>query len=66
MQLFVRNRRPTASLSTPLYLSVSAIREPSLGDSVAPRTSADFGLLMKSDVEKWAGVIQSANIKLEQ
>src|SRR5580693_1168610 len=24
-----------------------------LGDSVAPRTSADFGLLMKSDVEKW-------------
>src|SRR5580700_1970093 len=37
-----------------------------LGDSVAPRTSADFGLLMKSDIEKWAGVIQSANIKLEQ
>ena len=32
MQLFVRNRRPTASLSTPLYLSVSAIREPSLGE----------------------------------
>jgi tripartite-type tricarboxylate transporter receptor subunit TctC len=38
----------------------------SLGDSVAPRTSADFGLLMKSDVQKWAGVIQCANIKLEQ
>ena len=38
----------------------------SIGDSVAPMTSADFGLLMKSDVEKWAGVIQSANIKLEQ
>jgi tripartite-type tricarboxylate transporter receptor subunit TctC len=38
----------------------------SLGDSVAPRTSEDFGLLMKSDVQKWAGVIQSANIKLEQ
>jgi tripartite-type tricarboxylate transporter receptor subunit TctC len=38
----------------------------SLGDSVAPMTSADFGRLMKSDVEKWAGVIQSANIKLEQ
>jgi hypothetical protein len=37
-----------------------------LGDSVAPRTSADFGLLMKSDVEKWARVIQSANIRLEQ
>jgi tripartite-type tricarboxylate transporter receptor subunit TctC len=37
----------------------------SLGDSVVPMTSADFGLLMKSDVEKWAGVIQSANIKLE-
>jgi hypothetical protein len=33
---------------------------------VAPKTSADFGLLMKSDVEKWAKVIQSANIKLEQ
>jgi hypothetical protein len=32
MQLFVRNRRPTASLSTSLYLSVSAIREPSLGE----------------------------------
>jgi tripartite-type tricarboxylate transporter receptor subunit TctC len=38
----------------------------SLGDSVAPMTSADFGRLMKNDVEKWAGVIQSANIKLEQ
>jgi tripartite-type tricarboxylate transporter receptor subunit TctC len=38
----------------------------SLGDTVAPRTSADFGELMKSDVDKWAGVIQSANIKLEQ
>ena len=37
----------------------------SLGDSVTD-PSADFGLLMKSDVEKWAGVIQSANIKLEQ
>jgi tripartite-type tricarboxylate transporter receptor subunit TctC len=37
-----------------------------LGDTVAPKTSADFGLLMKSDVEKWAKVIQSANIKLEQ
>ena len=38
----------------------------SLGDSVAPMTSEGFGQLMKSDVEKWAGVIQSANIKLEQ
>ena len=38
----------------------------SLGDTVAPRTSADFGLLMKNDVEKWAKVIQAANIKLEQ
>jgi len=38
----------------------------SLGDTVTPKTSADFGLLMKSDVEKWAKVIQSANIKLEQ
>jgi tripartite-type tricarboxylate transporter receptor subunit TctC len=38
----------------------------SLGDAVAPKTNADFGLLMKNDVEKWAKVIQSANIKLEQ
>jgi tripartite-type tricarboxylate transporter receptor subunit TctC len=38
----------------------------SLGDSVARRTSADFGLLMKNDVEKWAKVVQAANIKLEQ
>jgi tripartite-type tricarboxylate transporter receptor subunit TctC len=38
----------------------------SLGDTVTPKTSADFGLLMKSDVEKWAKVIQSANIKIEQ
>jgi tripartite-type tricarboxylate transporter receptor subunit TctC len=37
----------------------------SLGDSVAPMTSADFGLLMKRDVEKWAGVIKSANIKID-
>jgi tripartite-type tricarboxylate transporter receptor subunit TctC len=38
----------------------------SLGDTVVPKTAADFGLLMKSDVEKWAKVIQSANIKIEQ
>ena len=38
----------------------------SLGDTVVPKTSADFGLLMQGDVEKWAKVIQSANIKLEQ
>jgi tripartite-type tricarboxylate transporter receptor subunit TctC len=37
----------------------------SLGDNVAPMTSADFGLLMKRDVEKWAGVIKSAHIKLD-
>jgi tripartite-type tricarboxylate transporter receptor subunit TctC len=37
-----------------------------LGDTVAPRTSAEFGLLMKNDVEKWAKVIKDANIKLEQ
>ena len=36
-----------------------------LGDSVAPMTSADFGLSMKRDIEKWAGVIKSANIKLD-
>jgi tripartite-type tricarboxylate transporter receptor subunit TctC len=38
----------------------------SLGATVALRTSADFGLLVKSDFEKWAKVIQDANIKLEQ
>lgn len=38
----------------------------SFGDSVAPMTSADFGLLMKRDVEKWASVIKTANIKLDQ
>ena len=38
----------------------------SLGDTVAPKTAADFGLLMKNDVDKWAKVIQAANIKLEQ
>ncbi len=38
----------------------------SLGDTVAPKTSADFGILIKSDIEKWAKVIRSANIKLEQ
>jgi tripartite-type tricarboxylate transporter receptor subunit TctC len=38
----------------------------SLGDAVAPRTSAEFGLLMKTDVEKWAKVIREANIKLQQ
>jgi tripartite-type tricarboxylate transporter receptor subunit TctC len=37
-----------------------------LGDRVAPMTSEGFGQLMKSDVEKWAGVIQAGNIKLEQ
>jgi tripartite-type tricarboxylate transporter receptor subunit TctC len=38
----------------------------SLGDSATPRSSADFGKLMEQDVEKWAKVIHSADIKLEQ
>ena len=38
----------------------------SLGDTVAPMTSAEFGALMRNDVAKWAKVIQAANIKLEQ
>ena len=38
----------------------------SLGDSATPRSSADFGKLMEQDVDKWAKVIHSANIKLDQ
>jgi tripartite-type tricarboxylate transporter receptor subunit TctC len=38
----------------------------SLGDSATPRPSTDFGKLMEQDVEKWAKVIDAANIKLEQ
>jgi len=62
MQLFVRNRRPTASLSTPLYLSVSAIRESSLGEylsdiekdlSVSAIRESSFGEYL-SDIEKVA------------
>jgi tripartite-type tricarboxylate transporter receptor subunit TctC len=41
-------------------------RMASLGDAVMPRTSADFGKLLEQDVKKWADVIHSANIKLEQ
>ena len=41
-------------------------RMASLGDAVMPRSSADFGKLMQQDVAKWADVIHSANIKLEQ
>src|SRR5580698_4686977 len=41
-------------------------RMSSLGDAVMPRSSADFGKLMEQDVAKWADVIHSANIKLEQ
>jgi tripartite-type tricarboxylate transporter receptor subunit TctC len=41
-------------------------RMASLGDAVMPRSSADFGKLMEQDVAKWADVIHSANIKLEQ
>ena len=37
-----------------------------LGDAVMPRSSADFGKLVQQDVAKWADVIHSANIKLEQ
>ena len=38
----------------------------SLGDGVAPRSSAEFSKLVQDDIEKWANVIHSANIKLEQ
>jgi tripartite-type tricarboxylate transporter receptor subunit TctC len=41
-------------------------RMSSLGDAVMPRPSADFGKLVQQDVAKWADVIHSANIKLEQ
>jgi tripartite-type tricarboxylate transporter receptor subunit TctC len=41
-------------------------RMASLGDAGMPRSSADFGKLMERDVAKWADVIHSANIKLEQ
>jgi tripartite-type tricarboxylate transporter receptor subunit TctC len=41
-------------------------RMANLGDAVMPRSSADFGKLMQEDVAKWAGVIHSGNIKLEQ
>jgi tripartite-type tricarboxylate transporter receptor subunit TctC len=41
-------------------------RMASLGDAVMPGSSADFGKLMEQDVAKWADVIHSANIKLEQ
>jgi tripartite-type tricarboxylate transporter receptor subunit TctC len=41
-------------------------RMASLGDAIMPRSSADFGKLMKDDVAKWADVIHSGNIKLEQ
>jgi tripartite-type tricarboxylate transporter receptor subunit TctC len=41
-------------------------RMASLGDAVMPRSSADFGKLVQQDVAKWADVIHSANIKLEQ
>ena len=41
-------------------------RMSSLGDAVMSGSSADFGKLMEQDVAKWANVIQSGNIKLEQ
>jgi tripartite-type tricarboxylate transporter receptor subunit TctC len=41
-------------------------RMASLGDAVMPRSSVDFGKLLEQDVAKWADVIHSANIKLEQ
>jgi tripartite-type tricarboxylate transporter receptor subunit TctC len=41
-------------------------RMASLGDAVMPRSSADFGKMVEQDVAKWANVIRSANIKLDQ
>jgi tripartite-type tricarboxylate transporter receptor subunit TctC len=41
-------------------------RMANLGDAIMPRSSADFGKLLEQDVAKWADVIHSANIKLEQ
>ncbi len=41
-------------------------RMSSLGDAVMPRSSADFGKMVEQDVAKWADVIRSANIKLDQ
>jgi tripartite-type tricarboxylate transporter receptor subunit TctC len=54
------------ALNTTVAASDVRARMASLGDAVMPRSSADFGKLIEQDVAKWADVIHSANIKLEQ
>jgi tripartite-type tricarboxylate transporter receptor subunit TctC len=56
------NQAINATLAEPDVKS----RLASLGDGVAPRSSAEFSKLVQDDIEKWANVIHSANIKLEQ
>jgi tripartite-type tricarboxylate transporter receptor subunit TctC len=56
------NQALNATLAEPDVKS----RLASLGDGVAPRSSADFSKLVQDDITKWANVIHSANIKLEQ
>ena len=56
------NQALNATLAEPDVKS----RLATLGDGVAPRSSADFSKLVQDDIAKWATVIHSANIKLEQ
>ena len=56
------NQAINATLAEPDVKSRLAVS----GDGVAPRSSAEFSKLVQDDIEKWANVIHSANIKLEQ
>jgi tripartite-type tricarboxylate transporter receptor subunit TctC len=49
-------------------LAEGAVKErlASLGDSVHPMSTAQFGKLLADEVEKWGKVITAANVKLEQ
>ena len=55
------NRQVAAALTHP------AVRERLLGQGAEPTISspADFGSLMRSDTQRWTGVIKAANIKAE-
>jgi tripartite-type tricarboxylate transporter receptor subunit TctC len=55
------NREVNAALADPKVKARLAV----FGDTVLPGSPADFGQLVVDDKEKWAKVIQAANIKPE-
>ena len=53
--------------AVPKALAVQAVRERilQLGAEPMPMTPAQYGTLIRSDTQRWTGIIRAANIKSE-